>query len=68
MAAPAMSSGVPMRPAGVRWATSSAWSRALLFISEANGPGAMALTMMRSGASVSAMRLVRWIRPALLAA
>ena len=68
MAAPAISSGSPMRPRGTRPAASSAWSRAFLFISEANGPGAMALTTMRSGARRRAMRLVRWIRPALLAA
>ena len=32
-----------MRPAGMRAATASAWSRAALFISEAKAPGAMAL-------------------------
>lgn len=64
MAAPAMSSGRPMRPAGTRAATSSPWSRATRFRSDAKAPGAMALTMMWSFARRSAMRFVRWMSPA----
>ena len=67
MAAPAMSSGLPMRPDGMLLATSSAWSRAVLFMLDANAPGAIALTTIWSSISRSAMRLVRWISPALLA-
>jgi hypothetical protein len=63
-----MSSSMPMRPAGIRLAVSSSWSRAILFISEAKAPGAMPLTTMLSCTSRSDMRLIRWIRPALLAA
>ena len=63
MAAPAMSSSAPMRRDGMRLDTSSAWSRATRFISEAKAPGAMAVTTMSSLISSAAMRRVRWIRP-----
>ena len=63
-----MSSSVPMRPDGTRVATSSALSRAALFMSDLNGPGAIAVTTTWSLISFAAMRRVRWIRPDLLAA
>ncbi|CKU71684.1 Uncharacterised protein [Mycobacterium tuberculosis] len=47
--------------------SSSPRSRALRFISDGNAPGAMALTAMLSCARRSAMRRVKWIKPALLA-
>ena len=65
---PAMSSSVPMRPAGMRARLRRHGRAPSLFISEANAPGAMPLTTMLSFTSRSDMRLVRWIRPALLAA
>ena len=43
-----MSSGVPMRPAGIAAAIASPWSRATLFMSEAKAPGAIAVTPMPS--------------------
>ncbi len=57
-----------MRFAGMRLAVSSSWSRATRFISEANAPGAIALTTMLSSARRNAIRRVNWISPALLAA
>jgi len=52
---------------GMRFDTASPRSRASRFMSEANAPGAIAVTTMLSLMSCSAMRLVRWISPALLA-
>ena len=53
---------------GIIGAIASPWSRAALFISLANAPGAIALTTMPSLTRRSAMRFVMWMRPALLPA
>ena len=50
IAAPAMSSGVPMRRAGITLPEPSLSSRASLFMVEAKAPGAMALTTTFWGA------------------
>ena len=63
-----MSSGEPMRRAGIFLLNASLWSRATLFMFEAKAPGAIADTTMFCGASSSASRLVKWISPALDAA
>src|SRR5213079_300437 len=48
--------------------TTSALSRAALFMSDLKGPGAIADTTMWSRISYTAIRRVRWISPDLLAA
>ena len=59
MAAPAMSSSTPTRRIGMRLATSSPWSRASRFISEAKAPGAMALLSTVPDREMPYGRLVR---------
>ena len=63
-----MSSSDPIRRAGMRFATSSEWSRAARFMSDLNAPGAIAVTLMLSLISFVAIRRVKWITAALLAA
>src|ERR1700686_2007269 len=51
-----MSSSVPMRPAGTRVATASALSRAARFMSDLNGPAAIADTTTWPWISFAAIR------------
>ena len=66
MAVPAMSAGSPMRFNGIcsRMASPKA-SRVAAIIFDSNGPGAMAFTVMLSGASRAASTLVMWWTAAL---
>jgi len=67
-AAPAMSSGRPIRPSGAADAISSPSTRSVsVIILDSNGPGAIAFTVTPRGPSSRASTRVRWCSPALLA-